>query len=412
MMEEAYNILNIQDDIMKNYWSACCVLFIPLLIASCSKTEPIQDRFIPIYNKFPDIKKIHLDITKIEIRKIYPDSTQIIAAPPNASYDVGLGWTFAVMDDSILVATQQNTVKSIDLTTGQLLNEYSFVGKGPGEYQRISHLQVLDDRIMIADRSLSIVNFYDHSWNPVEEYLLDDLDNMGSSSDILFTGSKLYYPSATDEENIIREITLSRSEKSVSSFHKRLIPLGKKPSFYNEVWIDASPSGELLVANAAMPFLFIYERENLKEMLYLKLPGLEVYEGLGTESSGEVRGYESGEGQNVIVNPPPIAFDGKETIRIYPILRDILHTGKYLVIHYSNWHAKQRFIVVLARGSNNSWTHHGSYRFLKQEGEQFHVSSMSYRRPWLYLGSHFEENILRVNLEELDSRKSYTVSGN
>lgn len=411
-MEEAYNILKVQDGIMKYFRSAYRILFISLLVGGCSKTEAVHDRFIPIYNKFPAIRKVHIDIPNTEVREIYMDETHVLTAPPNASYDVGLGWTFAPMDDSILVATQKNTIKSIDLATGQLLNEYSFVGKGPGEYQRISHLQVLDNRIMIADRSLSIINLYDHSWNPVEEYLLDDLDNMGSSSDILFASSKLYYPSATDEENIIRKIIASQPGKSVSSFHRRLIPLGKKPSFYNEVWIDASPTGELLVANAAMPFLFIYEKEILKEMLYLKLPGLEVYKDLDTESSVETRGYESGEDQNVIVNPPPIAFEGKETVRIFPFLRDILHTGRYLVIHYSNWHASQRFIVVLARDSNNNWKHHGSYRILKKEGEQFHISSMSYRRPWLYLGSHFEENILRINLEVIGGNKSYIASGN
>lgn len=386
----------------------CTGIILALLFTCACTTESDQlpERYAPIYDKYSETSPYQIDIPETEITDVPYEAVQAIQAPEGAAYAAGLGQRVVATPDSLLVVTaDRKTIKIIDINTGKQLNTYSFVGRGAGEYEYITNLQLTEESVMIADRHLSIVNLYDHKWNPKEEILLDDLDHTSSGSDIYLLPSRLYYPSATDSAHVIRTSNLAGgSSDTTVSFHKRVIPLGWFPKHYDFVMMDSSPSGELLVSSPVSPFLFLYQSHDLKGLYYLDLPGLEVLHNLTPENAPTRRPNASGSTSRRI-HPPPIPFELDERGgRMYPFIDDVLHTGDHILFCYSNWHAKQFFLTVLGRDSNDRWEHQGSYRFFKNSGEQFHIENLSYSEPWLYLNNHFEEEILRVNINELIQR--------
>lgn len=399
---------------MKYKFIAIPAIGLCLVAAACStKLDHVPERYLPVYETFSEAPSYRITFPKEDIMDVPSEAVHVIRAPEGADYETGLGWMAVPLADSILVVTQQNTIKSIDSSTGKLLNEYSFVGHGPGEYQFISNLQVTDDHIIIADYSLSIVNIYDHQWNLVDEILLPNLDNRNIDSDIFFWDSRIYYPSGTDKNHIITARNLKNPSDSSVSFHRRVIPLGWEPSRYNQVMMDTSPSGELLVANTMSPFLFLYSNERLNELYFMDLPGLQVLEELSTESDPTGRGIVSGDQTPRFENPPPVPIKrGQASVRTYPIVKNFLHTGDHIIFYYSNWFAKQRFLAVLEKGSDNRWQYRGSYRFYKESGDLFNIGDLSYSEPWLYLSSNFESDILRISIKELIAWPATSIAHN
>src|SRR5690625_5144167 len=47
------------------------------------------------------------------------------------------------------------------------------------------------------------------------------------------------------------------------------------------------------------------------------------------------------------------------------------------------------------------WIKGGSYRFIKPDGDQFTIFNIVYRKPYLYLSSRWEEDIIRINADNL-----------
>src|SRR5690625_4441426 len=112
------------------------LLLIFFLFGSCSRDK--NDRYSIVLQRFVDVPLEHIHINDTDILDLFSDNYEIIAAPEGAVHFTGLGNHLLVFEDSLLIATNDLMLRAIDLETGDLLNEYSFKGKGPGEFQDIS----------------------------------------------------------------------------------------------------------------------------------------------------------------------------------------------------------------------------------------------------------------------------------
>src|SRR5690625_7223535 len=113
------------------------------------------------------LENIH--INKTYILYLFSDNYEIIAAPEGAVHFTGFGNHLLVLEDSLLIATNDLMLRAIDLETGDLLNEYSFKGKGPGECQDISGIISTDNRIIIVDGRLMIIYSFASKWSHIQD---------------------------------------------------------------------------------------------------------------------------------------------------------------------------------------------------------------------------------------------------
>lgn len=381
--------------IIRRFW----ILF--LFIGNCSNQI---DYYEPVYERFAEVPVNHISIQDRDVFDVQMDSVELIQAPESAEYDIGLGhWPIAFNDSLLLVNFNHSAIKSLDIQSGDLLNLYDFQGRGPGEYQRIDYFLSTDSYFLIVDRSASKVIRYNHFWEHIDDHLLEGLNTMTLFSSYTYHVPYFYYPAGADENYLIYTLDLEEEGLESKAFHNRIISLGKRPVQYNDLWIDSSPNGELLISHASMPMLFIYDNEKrLEQILRIHFPGIEKIERSQTSSDFDNRGGINEQGEQILMNPPPIDIQSNKRISMSNLIADVFHAGNLIFIKYNNVRtgAENNFITILQK-KENQWVHFGSYRFFKEDGNIFSVFNLTWSDPWLYLASQFEENIIRVNVENL-----------
>src|SRR5690625_777990 len=132
------------------------------MIERCS--HDIIDRYSIVLSSVEDVPLENIYINQTNIMDLFSDNYEIIAAPEGAVHFTGLGNHLLVFEDSLLIATNDLMLRAIDLETGDLLNEYSFKGKGPGEFQDISGIISTDNKIIIVDGRLMKISIFDYQW--------------------------------------------------------------------------------------------------------------------------------------------------------------------------------------------------------------------------------------------------------
>jgi len=379
----------------RRFW----ILF--LFIGNCSNQI---DYYEPVYERFSEAPVNHILIQDRDVFDIQMDSVELIQAPESAEYDIGLGhWPIAFKDSLLIVDFNHSAIKSLDIHSGDLLNQYDFQGRGPGEYQRIDYFFATDNYFLIIDRSASKVIRYSQLWEHIDDHLLEGLNTMTLFSSYTYQAPYFYYPAGADENYLIYALNLEDKGVESEAFHNRIISLGKKPVQYNDLWIDSSPNGELLIAHTSMPMLFLYDSEKyLDQILRIHFPGIEKIERSQTSSDLDNRGGINGQGEQILLNPPPIDIETDRSISMNNLIADIFYADNLIFIKYNNVRtgAENNFITILKK-KDNHWIHFGSYRFYKQDGSMFSAFNLTWSEPWLYLASQFEENIIRVNVENL-----------
>src|SRR5690625_7272977 len=84
-------------------------------------------------------------------------------------------------------------------------------------------------------------------------------------------------------------------------------------------------------------------------------------------------------------------------------LRNVVYSEDKLFFYYANRYADQQFLTMLET-KQGQWIKGGSYRFIKPDGDQFTVFNIVYNEPYLYLSSRWEEDIIRINTDNLLSK--------
>lgn len=373
----------------------CLIVFV-----GCTSGDTFE-RYNSIYEVYDEASLQTIYIDETELINVVEEDYQIINSPSGAEYDVGLGHWISVHRESLFVVEyDKKGIKEIDLQSGKRLAQYQFEGEGPGEYRRISYYYSDNNTHFIVDTSLSKIILYDSDWNHIKDIIFEDLYSH-PFNDFAFSADKFYFMSASNKDFILNSVSFRKNADSVHAFHNRIIPLGKQPKQYNEVYMDHA-DGKIAVIHPTIPFVFLYDRDyKIEQILQINFPGLgEIEQNAGT-SDAERGGVNTNE--QVILNPPPIAIETDKRISMNYFIIDMLYLDDRIAVYYANRYADLRFLTVLKK-ENCSWEHESSYRFYKDDDTLFTTFKMTYDEPWIYMGGMFEENIIRVNLSDLVSR--------
>ena len=373
------------------------LLLIFFLFESCSHDN--NDRYSIVLERFEDVPLENIHINETDILDLFSDNYEIIAAPEGAVHFTGLGNHLLVFEDSLLIATNDLMLRAIDLETGDLLNEYSFKGKGPGEFQDISGIISTDNKIIIVDGRLMKISIFDYQWNHIQDHVLEGIDAR-SHPGFIFNSPYFYYPIRDHNDHLIQRIKLNHSEESVRSFHNRIISYAKKPEQYNRLVISSAENLEIVVLHLALPYLFFYNEDlKLQQIIHVHLPGIDRIGVDESEYSGSSAGAESVQ-TGAFLNPPPIEIETSKAISMMFFLRNVVYAEDKLFFYYANRYADQQFLTMLEK-KQGQWIKGGSYRFIKPDGDQFTVFNIVYNEPYLYLSSRWEEDIIRINTDNL-----------
>lgn len=373
------------------------LVIILFFIIGCSDEN--SNRYSVILERFEEVPLENVYIHESDVLNLLSDDYEVIAAPQDAIHFTGLGNHLLVFEDSLLIATHDLLLRTIDLRTGGLLNEYSFKGRGPGEFQDISGMIATNNKIMIVDGRLMRVSIFDHQWNHIQDHVLEGIDAR-SHPGFIFQSPYFYYPVRDHYDHLIQRVNLNHSEMPVRSFHNRVISYAKKPEQYNRLVMSSTENLEIVVLHLALPYLFFYNKDlELQQIIRVHLPGLDKISVDESEDSSSRSGTESVQ-TGVYLNPPPIEIETSRTISMMFFLRNIVHADDKLFFYYANRYAGQRFLTMLEK-KHGQWVYGGSYRFIKQDEDQFTVFNIVYNEPYLYLTSRWEENIIRINVENL-----------
>jgi hypothetical protein len=371
------------------------------LLAACSTDNSLERYSIVHENYDESVKKDIIYINEANIENIKEDGFETISAPEGAFYEVGLGHWPAILGEKIIsVDYRRKNIKEIDINSGRLLNEYAFEGGGPGEYRNIHYYFTSDSNHFIVDLNLGKIVRFDENWNHIQDLVLKDF-NPSPFNKFSLSNSLLYYSSASNEDHLINQLNLKGTSNSITSFHKRIISIGKKPVHYNYVLMD-SYNQKVAVTNHALPIVFIYNRDLiLEQIISIQFPGLEKIEtNTNNNSDLENRAGIEWVDEHILLNPPPIEIETDKRIRYNQFMIDILLTEDMIILYYANRNADLRFLTVLKK-TEEAWIHQGSYRFIKEDGSLFTVFALTHDKTWLYMSSQFEEDIIRIKLDDL-----------
>ncbi len=368
-------------------------LFVILIsVIGCSNTS---DRYNFVFETYEHVSIQDVDLNQ-KITDLYPTDFEMFT---NKNKPLGAGRVSEVINDSILIVVENySLIKKVNLNLKKVELEKSMIGRGPGEYEKINDIVRSDSGFIVLDRERGKFLEYDSNLELLHEWFSDEINFSEHGSRIDFHNGRIYYPIRDDTTFLFSSSVLYQNQIT-QAFHKRFIPIGKQPRSYNE-FIPRSSNSGTLVTSTFMPILFLYsDNLDLKKILRLKLKDLDKYE-YDSNSENYDNGIQSAAG-NTLTNPKPQILNGNKSVRLNGFkIFDTIFTDNKIVLYFSNRYIQDRYLIVLEK-VNSEWIHSGSYRLYSKHDDTFTVMDMAYYEPWLYLSSQFENNIIRVNLNDL-----------
>jgi hypothetical protein len=346
------------------------------LLFGCNKSP---DRYAPVYELFPEAEISHVRIDEQKIDKV-------TIAPGESSDEIQTlnfisGSNFLVQkgDSLITVFDGRQSIIILDTETGQTLGQYTFTGRGPGEYRRIDQLLYSNGYFLIVDASLGKVIRFDSRFQFLEEYEIRDMFPL---SGFAYRHPHFYYPVNSDPDYLMMKRSLTIPDL-ITGFQKRIISIGKQPSGYNRVLIDINGEGDLLVSAMQMPLLFMFGSDTAPDRLIrLHFSDFEI--------EGEQVEFDSRVGQRVLVNPPPVEIETDQVIRGRNLISGLLYQGDEVMLIHSG-------MITLLRTDGDEFHHVKSIRIFDQDGESFYPMYMAWNDDDIYLSSRFREYIVRLD---------------
>ncbi|WP_146198625.1 hypothetical protein [Rhodohalobacter mucosus] len=359
------------------------LMFIALLSCLWFGCNEVSDRYAPVYEFFPEAELSHVLIEEqkiIEVRIDPVDSSGVIQ-----TLDTMAGGDFLIHigDSLVTVYNGRQSILILDTETGQTLGQYTFTGRGPGEYQRIDQLLYSNGYFLIVDASLGKVIRFDSRFQFLEEYEIRD---MFPQSGFAYRHPLFFYPVNSDPDYLIKKLFLNNPDVN-PGFHKRIISIGKQPSGYNRVLMDVNGQGDLLVTAIQMPLLFMYGSDtSVDRLIRLHYSEFEMEE--------EQVEFDQGVGQRVLVNPPPVEIETDQVIRGRNLISGLLYRDDEVMLIHSG-------MITLLRTDGNEFHHVKSIRVFDQDGEPFYPMYMAWIDDDIYLSSKFRDYIVRLDPSSL-----------
>lgn len=352
------------------------ILFLSLLWFGCNETP---DRYAPVYELFPDVEISHVLIDDQNIDEVTIGSEESSNEIQTMNIVSGSNFLIHKGDSLVTVYNGRQSILILDTETGQSLGQYTFSGRGPGEYRRIDQLLYSNGYFLIVDASLGKVIRFDSRFQFIEEYEIRD---MFPQSGFAYRHPHFYYPVNSDPDYLINQRSLNNPDLN-PGFHKRIISIGKQPSGYNRILMNVNVNGDLLVGAMQMPLLFFYGTDSTINQL-VRLHYTEF------EMDDEQVEYDPGIGQQVLINPPPVEIETDQVIRGRNLISGLLYRNDEVMLIHSG-------MITLLRTDGNEFHHVKSIRIFDQNGEPFYPMYIAWSEDDIYLSSRFREYIVRIN---------------
>lgn len=358
---------------------------------SCSNHDVVEtpDPYQPVFDLFQGVSLQHIYLDDKKHQHLGPEFYSVIEIPNEDVQNNGMSWATLINRTIYSVSQNMESIKAFNLDT-ESSEEYSFLGRGPGEYQSISQLMEGDSSIKIVDGGSPRIKEYDLSLNFMDEY---ELDEFNMFYPVGYNHPYMVYPLLNNEDFLYRVTNLDNIVDQDLPFHKRLISVGKQPRAYNQAVIDIANNGDIAVLSATMPLMFHYsmnEKSGLKEPKRIVRFHHKNLETLGTETK-----FGSDFGENVVENPPPIEFepDNSVVVGVTPLFQSMVFTEEWVFIKQ----IPDNRLVILKKYEDDI-EYVGSFQFIDKENEPLNFISISYSEPWVVLGSLSENKVLKVNV--------------
>lgn len=369
-----------------------CLLLtvIGLLAIGCAETN---SRYSYIYELFREHRVQPVQVDDKNITNVFPNHATFLGNTGDDGAGMGYGHHYFIKNehDLFLVDNNRKSLLKYNINTGRLVRENKSLGRGPGEYEHITHFYASDENTFVLDRNQSKLIKLNHNLESIQDYYLNNITAFFSI--VAYSHPYLIYTVSNSNKQsegdyLLYAQNIEDTDDENTFFHKRIIPDDQDPKSYNKLHLGVSPQGEIAVVHQHMPFVFFYDKYfQLTEIIQLKAPSIEA--------------VETGDEQGTLLNPPPIPIGIANRISLRGLsVEDIVFSGKTMYIYYSNRFSETRLLVELAK-KNNRWEHTGSYKIFEDEHNLRSVYSIFYSKPWLYLGSPFEEQIMRVHEDTL-----------
>jgi len=363
-------------------------LLILLLIVSCSDVE---DLYSPVYENFPDSEVERIFLDQKGITNINSSSFKILENPVSSNDHKGMKWITPLADSLIGISRNEQLIRSMSRSTGEITSEFEFSGRGPGEYQKILQFIKYDSGFLLMD-GLSKFIRYDENLEFIDEQSVSGVHLLRNVS---YNRSHLLY-SVTNNENYILSIkNLDEEGEEDKYFHNRIISLGMQPKAYNSSIISTSREGDIGVLSQNMPLLFVYDNVNSDDLS--KPIKIIRFVDDDLDIIGKPTRFSDSFGENLVQNPPPTEFDpAGKTVGITPLFQAMHYDEKFIFIKQ----IKGDQLLVLER-EGHKINHKGSYRFITEDNEIFSFSSIYFKDSTVYLASASEDKVLFVDIDSL-----------
>lgn len=373
------------------------LIFISLVIGfiSCSNHDVLDtpDPYQPVFDLFKETPIQHIYLDNEKHKQLGPESYSIIEIPDEDVQNNGMSWATLINRTLYSISQNMESIKAFNFDT-ELFEEYSFLGRGPGEYQSISQLVGGESTLILVDGGSPRIKEYDLSLNFMDEY---ELDEFNMFYPLGYNYPFIVYPLLNNQEYLYRTVNLENKSQQSVSFHKRIISVGKQPRAYNRAVVDVTNNGDIVLLSTNMPLMFFYsmnDNSGLNEPKKIVRFHHENLEILGAETE-----FGSGFGENVVENPPPIEFeaDNNIVVGVTPLFQSVAFTEEWGFIKQ----IPDNRLVVLKK-QNNSFEYIGSYQFIDSNDQAFGYMTVNLTEPWLILGNLSENKALKVNISVFD----------
>jgi hypothetical protein len=352
------------------------ILFFSLLWFGCYEES---DRYAPVYGLFPEAELSHVLIDDQKIYEEYIDPGELSGEIQTLNFIAGSDFLIQKGDSLVTVFDGRQSIIILDTETGQTLGQYTFTGRGPGEYRQIDQLLFSNGYFLIVDASLGKVIRFDSRFQFIEEYEIRD---MFPQSGFAYRHPHFYYPVNSDPDYLINQRSLNNPDLN-PGFHKRIISIGKQPSGYNRILMDVNVNGDPLVGAMQMPLLFFYgPASTINQLVRLHYTEFEM--------DDEQVEYDPRVGQQVLINPPPVEIETGQVIRGRNLISGMLYRNDEVMLIHSG-------MITLLRTDGNEFHHVKSVRIFDQNGDPFYPMYMAWNDDDILLSSRFREYIVRVN---------------
>lgn len=362
------------------------LIIVGCISVSCNRLE--DDRYAPAY-RFFDTSLITFLSVDTEVVDLYPEDFDTLTIKGTETVYFGYGNQMAILNGYLFhVSNNRTAVIRYDFDKKNVSGLFSYVGRGPGEYQLIYDLITCGKYLYVLDANSSKLIKYDYDLNFLREFHLDGAV-LGINIGLAIVNNTILYTTTKDEEYLIKTMSKVDMKKATKNFHHRIISLGKSTTFYNQLHITPNGLGEFAVVSTNIPIVHIYNEDfEVESVMRLRGAHLEEVSTTTTEPG-------------IILNPPPIDIETDQTVKLDGFsFIDAQFSENQLFLYFSNRYSFQRYLIVLEK-NNDQWRHKGSYRFYKNSNDLFTVFNIHFNSPFLYLSSPFEGDIIRVNINKL-----------